>query len=67
MIVYNVIGIIMIVYSVLVTVLRFFFPDKLSKYKIFKQKYGEKTGVVIHVIAYTLLPLILGLFFLLYV
>jgi len=36
-------------------------PNTLKKLTAMRERYGEKTGSMIHLIAYTVLPIVLGL------
>jgi len=38
-------------------------PDKFGKLNTMKEKFGEKTGVAIHTISYTVIPIIVGIVF----
>lgn len=38
-------------------------PEHFSKLNAMKEKYGEKTGIAIHTISYTVLPIIVGIVF----
>ena len=38
-------------------------PEKLGKLNAMKEKYGDKTGVTIHTISYTVVPIIVGIVF----
>jgi hypothetical protein len=38
-------------------------PEKFGKLNVMKEKYGEKTGVTIHTISYTVIPIIAGILF----
>ncbi len=39
---------------------RMFAPDRLWKLEPMKKQWGEKVGLTVHVLAYTVLPLVLG-------
>jgi len=39
---------------------RMYAPNRLWKLEPMKKQWGEKVGVTIHVLAYTVLPLVLG-------
>ena len=55
-------GLLAIAYGVIMFIIRQFFPQKLTKLDKMKQFYGEKKGYWIHLISYTILPGIIGLF-----
>jgi len=38
-------------------------PEKFGKLNAMKEKYGEKTGVTIHTISYSVIPIIVGVVF----
>jgi hypothetical protein len=38
-------------------------PGKFGKLNAMKEKYGEKTGIIIHTISYTVIPIIVGILF----
>lgn len=45
------------VYSI---VARVFFPGQLGKLEPMKKMWGENAGLLVHIIAYTVLPLVAG-------
>ena len=56
-----ILGGIMIVYGIITLVMRIVAPDRLWKLEPMKKQWGEKSGVIIHIVAYTMLPLVLGM------
>lgn len=36
-------------------------PEKFAKLEAMKKAWGENTGVIVHVVGYTVLPVVLGL------
>ncbi len=38
-------------------------PEKFAKLEAMKKAYGEKAGVIVHVIGYTVVPVAVGIFF----
>lgn len=56
-------GLFALLFGVTTLVLRFKNQEKLGKLKVMKEKYGEKTGAIIHTISYTVVPIIAGLLF----
>lgn len=38
-------------------------PEKLGKLNAMKGKYGEKAGVTIHTVSYTIVPIVVGILF----
>ena len=58
---FNVIlGGLMVVFGIYTLWARKFAPNRLWKLEPMKKQWGEKAGLVIHVLAYTVLPLVLG-------
>ena len=53
-----VIGVFLIVFGLYSIFARFFAPHHLGKLGPMKKMWGEKAGVLIHVLAYTALPLL---------
>lgn len=45
------------------TCLRFTHPGKFGKLQAMKQKFGDTAGTVIHTIAYSVVPIIAGIIF----
>lgn len=43
-----------------VLALHCFAPGKLGKLQAFREQYGEKTGKIIHLVFYGIVPLIIG-------
>ena len=54
-------GALMIVYGVVTLIMRKVAPDRFLKLEPMKRKWGEKAAMRIHVIGYTVLPLVAGL------
>jgi hypothetical protein len=57
-------GIFAIGFALLTLVLRFTDPGKLGKLEAMQERWGETVGTAIHWIAYTIVPLVAGLVFL---
>ena len=57
-------GGLMVVYGIVTLVLRQVAPHRFWKLEVMKKKWGERAGVVIHVLGYTVLPLVVGAVFL---
>ena len=53
-------GALMMVYGVVTLIIRKVAPDRFLKLEPMKKKWGEKAAVRIHVIGYTVLPLVAG-------
>ena len=49
-----------ILYGLYTAYLRATAPEKLSKLEAMRQQWGQGTGTAIHVIAYTILPIVVG-------
>ena len=54
-------GALMMVYGIVTLILRNVAPERFWKLERMKKKWGEKAGMRIHVIGYTVLPLVAGL------
>ncbi len=54
------IGLLIFLYGLYTMILRIKSPDKLGKLKAMKDKFGDNTGNILHIIAYTVLPIIFG-------
>ena len=54
------IGVFALGFGVVTLVLRFVKPDALGKQKAMRAKFGDGPGTAIHVIAYTILPIVVG-------
>ena len=55
------IGIFALMFGVYTCFVRLKSPDKFEKLKAMKEKFGEKAGTIIHTIAYTIVPVIVGI------
>ena len=53
-------GALMVVYGIVTLILRRVAPDRFWKLETMKKKWGEKVALRIHVIGYTVLPLVAG-------
>ena len=51
-------GALMMVYGIVTLIIRKVAPDRFLKLEPMKKKWGEKAAVRIHVIGYTVLPLV---------
>lgn len=58
-----VIGIFAVLFGLYTLVIRLMTPKKLGKLEAMKEKFGEKMGTLIHTISYTLVPIIVGMVF----
>lgn len=45
------------------TLLRFTNPQKLNKLEPMKQRFGATAGPIIHVVAYSVMPIVAGIIF----
>jgi len=57
------IGLFAFLFGICTLFLRMKNPEKLGKLNAMKEKYGDKTGVTIHTISYTVVPIIVGIVF----
>ena len=57
------IGLFALLFGICTLVLRLKNPEKFGKLNAMKEKYGEKTGITIHTISYTVIPIIAGILF----
>lgn len=57
------VGLFALIFGVCTLFLRVKDPGKLGKMNAMKKKYGEKTGVTIHTISYTIIPIVVGILF----
>ena len=54
-------GILFLIYGIYTFIQRKKNPEKFSKLQNMKQSFGEKKGTFIHIIFYTVLPIIIGI------
>ena len=54
------IGLAMVFFSIGMTILRTRAPEKLGKLKAMKNRFGDETGMIVHISAYTILPFVAG-------
>jgi hypothetical protein len=57
------IGVFALLFGVYTFFVRLKSPEKFGKLKAMKEKFGEKGGTVIHTIAYTIVPIVAGIVF----
>jgi hypothetical protein len=57
------IGLFALLFGICTLFLRVKNPEKFGKLNAMKKKYGEKLGVTIHTISYTVIPIIAGIIF----
>ena len=50
----------MVVYGIVTLCLRTFAPSRSWKLEIMQKKWGEQRGMMIHVVSYTVFPIVLG-------
>jgi hypothetical protein len=55
-----IIGALLVLFGLYSIFARFFAPHHLAKLEPMKKMWGEKGGLIMHVVAYTVLPLIAG-------
>ena len=59
-----IIGVVAIIFGLYTSVLRRKQPGKLGKLEAMKTQFGVRAGNLVHLIAYTLVPLVAGMIFL---
>ena len=60
-----IIGAAVFLFGVYISVMRYVRPQKLGKLAALQQLFGETTGNLIHLLSYSVLPLVAGAIFLL--
>ena len=58
-----VLGVLCIVYGVFTAVMREKLPERFGKLEAMKKKFGDKKGKVIHIVSYTVVPILAGIVF----
>ncbi len=56
-----VIGIIALLFGIYTIYMRSSNPDKFAKLKAMQENYGEKRGALIHLVFYSIIPIIFGI------
>ena len=54
------IGIVMVLFGIGTAIMRTRAPEKFGKLKAMKDRFGDETGMIIHITAYTILPFVAG-------
>ncbi len=54
------IGLVLVLFGIYMQIMRTRAPERLGKLKAMKAKFGEDTGMILHITAYTILPFVLG-------
>ncbi len=57
------VGVAGILFGVYTLIIRITAPDKFSKLKAMKDLWGDKVGLAVHVIGYTVVPIMVGISF----
>ena len=57
-----VVGVLICLYGVYTLIARINMPEKFGKLNAMKEKFGAGTGNLIHIVAYTVIPIIIGAF-----
>jgi len=57
------IGLFALLFGIYTLIVRMKKPEKFGKLNVMKEKFGDKAGVVIHTISYTIIPIIAGILF----
>jgi hypothetical protein len=60
-----VIGLLAVSYGFYTLVIRIKKPEKFGKLEAMKSKFGNKAGIIIHTISYSLIPIVAGIVFVL--
>ena len=55
-----ILGIFCIGYGIFSIIMRIKSPEKFGKLGAMKEKFGEKTGMLIHIVSYTVVPILTG-------
>lgn len=55
------VGVAVILYGLYTLIMRMKAPEKFGKLKAMKDKFGNTSGQIIHTIAYTIVPVVLGI------
>lgn len=53
-------GVVAILYGLYTLIMRIKSPEKFGKLKAMKDKFGSSAGQTIHVLAYTVMPIVFG-------
>ena len=56
-----VIGVVICLYGVYTMTMRTRSPEKFVKLKAMKDKYGDSTGTAIHIMAFSVVPIVMGI------
>ena len=56
-----IIGALCVIYGIYTLVYRQMKPEKFKKMEAMQRVYGEKAGYVVHVLTYSVLPIVLGI------
>lgn len=54
-------GIAICVYGLYTMTMRTRAPEKFGKLKAMKDKHGDSTGTALHIVAYTVVPIVMGI------
>lgn len=55
------VGVAAFLYGVYTLIMRFRAPETFGKLEAMKKFWGEKPGLVVHIVGYTLVPMIVGI------
>jgi hypothetical protein len=58
-----VLGLLCIGYGIYTAIMRAKAPEKFGKLEAMKKKFGDKTGQIIHIVSYTIVPILAGIVF----
>jgi len=49
------------IYGIYTMTMRTRAPEKLGKLKAMKEKYGDSSGMALHIVAFTVVPIVMGI------
>jgi hypothetical protein len=58
-----VLGILCIGYGIYTAIMRAKAPEKFGKLEAMKKKFGDKAGQIVHIVSYTIVPILVGVAF----
>lgn len=56
-------GLFFLFYGMYTGILRVKNPSSFTRVESMKKTYGEKTGLILHIVFYTIVPIVIGMFF----
>jgi hypothetical protein len=58
-----VLGVFCVGYGIYTAFMRVKTPEKFGKLEAMKKKFGDKAGKIIHIVSYTIIPILVGIVF----